>query len=37
MLGRLILLCGVLVFAGQADALTIFKYTDANGVVTYTD
>ncbi len=37
MLGRLILLCGVLVFAGQAAALTIYKYTDANGVVTYTD
>ncbi|MEK8078401.1 peptidoglycan DD-metalloendopeptidase family protein [Pseudomonas sp. XK-1] len=37
MLGRLILLCGVLVFAGQAGALTIYKYTDANGVVTYTD
>jgi murein DD-endopeptidase MepM/ murein hydrolase activator NlpD len=26
-----------LVFAGQAAALTIYKYTDANGVVTYTD
>jgi murein DD-endopeptidase MepM/ murein hydrolase activator NlpD len=26
-----------LVFAGQAGALTIYKYTDANGVVTYTD
>ena len=37
MLGRLILLCGLLTFAGQAAALTIYKYTDANGVVTYTD
>ena len=37
MLGRLILLCSSLTFAGQATALTIYKYTDANGVVTYTD
>lgn len=37
MLGRLILLCGLLAFAGQVAALTIYKYTDANGVVTYTD
>ncbi|MDP3814623.1 M23 family metallopeptidase [Pseudomonas sp.] len=37
MLGRLILLCGALALAGQAGALTIYKYTDANGVVTYTD
>jgi murein DD-endopeptidase MepM/ murein hydrolase activator NlpD len=37
MLGRLILLCGLLTFAGQVTALTIYKYTDANGVVTYTD
>src|SRR3989338_7792442 len=37
MLGRLILLCSLLTLAGQAAALTIYKYTDANGVVTYTD
>ena len=37
MLGRLILLCGALALASQAGALTIYKYTDANGVVTYTD
>lgn len=37
MLGRLILLCSSLIFAGPAAALTIYKYTDANGVVTYTD
>ena len=37
MLGRLIFLCGLLAFTGPAAALTIYKYTDANGVVTYTD
>ena len=37
MLGRLILLCSLLTLAGPAAALTIYKYTDANGVVTYTD
>ena len=37
MLGRLILLCSLLSLASQAAALTIYKYTDANGVVTYTD
>jgi murein DD-endopeptidase MepM/ murein hydrolase activator NlpD len=37
MLGRLILLCSLLAVAGHAAALTIYKYTDANGVVTYTD
>src|SRR3989344_6208504 len=37
MLGRLILLCSLLTLAGQAAALTIYKYTDANGVVTYSD
>ncbi|NQD94036.1 peptidoglycan DD-metalloendopeptidase family protein [Pseudomonas sp. CrR25] len=37
MLGRLILLCSLLVVAGQVAALTIYKYTDANGVVTYSD
>ncbi|WP_286979107.1 M23 family metallopeptidase [Pseudomonas sp.] len=37
MLGRFILLCMMLVAAGEAAALTIYKYTDANGVVTYTD
>lgn len=37
MLGRLIFLCSALTLATQAMALTIYKYTDANGVVTYTD
>ena len=37
MLGRLILLCSLLTLAGQAMALTIYKYTDPNGVLTYTD
>ncbi|MGE8497417.1 MAG: peptidoglycan DD-metalloendopeptidase family protein [Pseudomonas sp.] len=37
MLGRLIFLCSMLAVASQAAALTIYKYTDANGVVTYTD
>ena len=37
MLGRLILLCSLLAVSGQAAALTIYKYTDGNGVVTYSD
>ncbi|MFV3370322.1 peptidoglycan DD-metalloendopeptidase family protein [Pseudomonas sp. NY15435] len=37
MLGRSILLCGLLAATGTASAVTIYKYTDANGVVTYTD
>ncbi|MFS2125286.1 peptidoglycan DD-metalloendopeptidase family protein [Pseudomonas sp. Pseusp97] len=37
MLGRSILLCGLLAASGTASAVTIYKYTDANGVVTYTD
>ncbi|WP_285960444.1 peptidoglycan DD-metalloendopeptidase family protein [Pseudomonas tohonis] len=37
MLGRILLLCGSLAAALPACALTIYKYTDANGVVTYTD
>lgn len=36
MLGRLLII-GTLLFASQASALTIYKYTDANGVVTYSD
>ncbi|RMH83257.1 DUF4124 domain-containing protein [Pseudomonas sp. AOB-7] len=37
MLGRLIFLCSLLVLSGQAAALTIYKYVDQNGVVTYSD
>ncbi len=37
MLGRLSLLLGLVAFACQASALTVYKYTDANGVVTYSD
>ena len=37
MLGRLSLLLGLAAFACQASALTVYKYTDANGVVTYSD
>ncbi|WP_371231804.1 peptidoglycan DD-metalloendopeptidase family protein [Pseudomonas sp. QE6] len=37
MLGRSIFLCGLLAASGTASAVTIYKYTDANGVVTYTD
>ena len=37
MFGRGILLVGLLTAAAQVSALTIYKYTDANGVVTYTD
>jgi murein DD-endopeptidase MepM/ murein hydrolase activator NlpD len=34
---RLSVFCALLLVASQAAALTIYKYTDANGVVTYTD
>jgi murein DD-endopeptidase MepM/ murein hydrolase activator NlpD len=34
---RLSVFCVLLLVASQAAALTIYKYTDANGVVTYTD
>ncbi|SDH69835.1 Murein DD-endopeptidase MepM and murein hydrolase activator NlpD, contain LysM domain [Pseudomonas benzenivorans] len=34
---RLTTFCALLLVASQAAALTIYKYTDANGVVTYTD
>lgn len=34
---RPIFLAAWLLLSGQASALTIYKYTDANGVVTYTD
>lgn len=37
MLGRLLVFCAALAAAGQAGALTIYKYTDSNGVVTYSD
>lgn len=37
MLGRSIVFFIMLAAAGEAAALTIYKYTDANGVVTYTD
>ena len=37
MLGRSLLFCGLLATALPVAALTIYKYTDANGVVTYTD
>ena len=37
MLGRLILLCSLSAVSDQAAALTIYKYTDGNGVVTYSD
>jgi len=37
MLGRLSLLLGLAAFACQVSALTVYKYTDANGVVTYSD
>ena len=35
--GRSWIFCLSLLLATQASALTIYKYTDANGVVTYTD
>jgi len=37
MLGRILLLLGLPLLASPALALTIYKYTDANGVVTYSD
>lgn len=37
MLGRTILALGLFCLAMPASALTIYKYTDANGVVTYSD
>ena len=37
MLGRILLLLGLPLLATPALALTIYKYTDANGVVTYSD
>src|SRR5690606_33259755 len=37
MTGRLLTLLGLLTLANPASALTIYKYTDANGVVTYSD
>jgi murein DD-endopeptidase MepM/ murein hydrolase activator NlpD len=37
MFGRGIFLVGLLAATAQVSALTIYKYTDANGVVTYTD
>ncbi|WP_120997837.1 peptidoglycan DD-metalloendopeptidase family protein [Stutzerimonas urumqiensis] len=37
MLGRLLLLSLLVGLAAPASALTIYKYTDANGVVTYSD
>jgi murein DD-endopeptidase MepM/ murein hydrolase activator NlpD len=37
MFTRLMTLCAALLLANMAQALTIYKYTDASGVVTYTD
>lgn len=37
MLGRWILFCSLWLVVGPALGLTIYKYTDGNGVVTYTD
>ena len=37
MLGRTFLALGLFWLAMPASALTIYKYTDANGVVTYSD
>jgi murein DD-endopeptidase MepM/ murein hydrolase activator NlpD len=37
MFGRVLLLAGLLAATAPVAALTIYKYTDANGVVTYTD
>lgn len=37
MLGRIVLCLGLFWLASSASALTIYKYTDANGVVTYSD
>jgi murein DD-endopeptidase MepM/ murein hydrolase activator NlpD len=37
MLGRSITFCALLLAAGQASALTIYKYVDKHGTVTYSD
>lgn len=37
MLSRILFLCALTGLAGPAAALTVYKYTDANGVVTYSD
>ena len=37
MLGRSIIFCALLLAAGQASALTIYKYVDQHGTVTYSD
>jgi murein DD-endopeptidase MepM/ murein hydrolase activator NlpD len=37
MFGRVLFLVGLLAATAQVSALTIYKYTDADGVVTYTD
>ncbi|MEO4046942.1 peptidoglycan DD-metalloendopeptidase family protein [Pseudomonas sp. CAU 1711] len=37
MLGRTLLFCAALLVAGQASALTIYKYVDRHGTVTYSD
>ena len=37
MLGRSIIFCALLLAAGQASALTIYKYVDKHGTVTYSD
>ncbi|MWV14659.1 peptidoglycan DD-metalloendopeptidase family protein [Pseudomonas sp. L-22-4S-12] len=37
MLRPVLLFCALLLATGQASALTIYKYVDANGVVTYSD
>ncbi len=37
MLARLLLLCGLFIVATSAVAMTIYKSTDANGVVSYSD
>ncbi len=35
--GRLLIFCCLLALSAPAAALTVYKYTDANGVVTYSD
>ena len=37
MLGRSFIFCALLLAAGQASALTIYKYVDQHGTVTYSD
>jgi murein DD-endopeptidase MepM/ murein hydrolase activator NlpD len=37
MLGRSLIFCALLLAAGQASALTIYKYVDKHGTVTYSD